>query len=813
MIYPENFEEKTGFYRIREWIKELCLCTLGKDAVDEMKFLTNYDLINSQLTLVNEMKEICLNEDSFPVDNFHDVRDALKKIKIEGTYLDEREIFEIGRSLDVIRKIIAFFKNNREKYPELNKIARKVSIFPFISQRIEAILTSNGKIKNNASPGLKEVRNSIKTKENEVSRKIHQIFKGAQASGIISDDASIVIRDGRPVIPVEASNKRMIKGYIHDESSTGKTVFIEPAEVFELNNELRELGYAEKREIIKILIAFTSEIRPYRKDLINSYEFLKEIDFIRAKALFSLKIPAIKPVLHNRPFISWNEALHPILYLTHRADNKTIVPLDIKLNHNKRIILISGPNAGGKSVCLKTTGLIQYMLQCGMLVPMHFSSEAGIFDHIFIDIGDEQSIENDLSTYSSHLLNMKYFLKNSGDKTLLLIDEFGSGTEPNIGGAIAEAILQQLNENKTFGVITTHYSNLKHFASSAEGIVNGAMLYDTQKMQPLFKLHIGGPGSSFAFEIARNIGIPENILNSASDKIGSEHIEFDKHLREVLRDKRYWERKRENIRKIEKQLELKNDKYSVEIENINKTRKELLLKTRQEADNILLELNKKIENTIRAIKESNADKEKTKTARQELDGFVNEMKEKLKPDNNLKNKNLIKNKKDSKLKDKNNIIPQEFYVGCKVKMKDQDLPGEIIEIQKNSISVTFGNIVTSCHPDKLEIISEKEYKKHNPDKGVIITSKTDTYSKKLNFKPNIDLRGKRAEEALRELHIFLDDAIMVSANELRILHGKGNGILKEVIRDYLRTQDVVKSVKDEHVERGGSGITIVKLVN
>jgi DNA mismatch repair protein MutS2 len=811
MIYPANFEEKTGFEYIKQKLKDLCLGPLGQDAVDEMQFITSHGLLKIILERVNEFKAICSDEDNFPLEPYEDLRDALKKIKIEGIHMDVHEIFFLGKILEFIKAMLHFFKKNNEQYPALYDMCKEVPMYPFILERIHGILTQNGKVKDNASPGLKEVRNNMASKQTEVSRKMQQVFKKAQSSGLLSDDATITLRDGRPVIPISASNKRMIKGYIHDESATGKTVFIEPAEVMELNNEIRELVYAERREIIKILIAFTNDIRPYQNEIMYAFDFLKEVDFLRAKALYAIKVPSIAPTIRTEPYIDWKDAVHPVLFQNHKKEGKTIVPLNITLEKGNRILIISGPNAGGKSVCLKTVGLVQYMVQCGMLAPMGPSSEMGMFDQVFIDIGDEQSIENDLSTYSSHLLNMKHFIKNTTGNTLLLIDEFGTGTEPHIGGAIAESILHHFNMKQAFGVITTHYSNLKHFAASADGIVNGAMLYDTQKMKPLFQLNIGGPGSSFAFEIARNIGIPEEILQMASEKTGGGHVEFDKHLREILREKRYWEKKRANIRKIEKQLEQKLEKYAAELENIDQLKKDILAKSKKESEQIIMDLNRKIEQTIRDIRESNADKTKTQEARKQLENFTDQVSSHFDNSGDLINKKLNKLPANARKKVPQEVQVQQIEIGSKVKMIGQEQVGQVMDINKKSIMVAFGQMVTTLNENQLELISEKEFKKNQGPKNRSGGYSSEVFDKKMNFKPDIDLRGKRAEEALMELNTFLDDALMVNAKSLRILHGKGNGVLKEVIRDYLRTQDFVRSAKDEHIERGGSGITLVEL--
>ena len=570
MIYPQNFEQKIGFDSIRHLLKEKCLSTLGQERVDEMNFSESFKDINEWLEQVMEFIRIIQEEDSFPDQYFFDVRPSLKRIRVEGMYLDEQELFDLRRSLETIRDIIHFLTltpNDEEQekenspYPALQKLAGDIIVFPQLITRINNILDKFGKIKDNASSELLRIRRELASTAGSISRSLNAILRNAQAEGYVDKDVTPTMRDGRLVIPVAPGLKRKIKGIVHDESSTGKTVFIEPAEVVEANNRIRELEGEERREIIRILTDFSIIVRPQVPAILQSYEFLAEIDFIRAKAHFSIQTNATKPSLEDKQILDWTMAIHPLLQLSLAKHNKKVVPLDIELTQNQRILIISGPNAGGKSVCLKTVGLLQYMLQCGMPVPMHERSHAGLFGSIFIDIGDEQSIEDDLSTYSSHLTNMKTMMKSCNERSLILIDEFGGGTEPQIGGAIAEAVLKRFNEKGTFGVITTHYQNLKHFAEDHEGVVNGAMLYDRHLMQALFQLQIGNPGSSFAVEIARKIGLPEEVIADASEIVGSEYINADKYLQDIVRDKRYWETKRQNIRKREKQMEETIAKY------------------------------------------------------------------------------------------------------------------------------------------------------------------------------------------------------------------------------------------------------------
>lgn len=819
MIYPQNFENKIGFDQIREMIKNHCLCELGIEYTNSMKMADSFTTITQWLNETDEFKEICIYEENFPADNYIDVTSSLKKARIEGRFLEIDEVFNLRKSLEAIKSVLRFFKDSegKEKYPVLRKLAGNIHFFPFVLDKIEIILTKTGRIKDNASPELSRLRKEIALKQSGVNKRLEHILKKAKQEGIAEDDAVLNMRNGRLVIPVSATNKRKINGFIHDESATGKTFYIEPAEVVELNNELKELEYAENREIIKILISFTDSIRPYIDDLTKNYEFLGYIDFLRAKALFSIKIEAIKPVVHDEQLLNWISAKHPLLFLSHKKINKEIIPLNISLNEENRILLISGPNAGGKSVCLKTVGLLQYMMQNGLLVPMSENSEMGIFSEIFIDIGDEQSLENDLSTYSSHLLNMKFFTKNSSGKTLLLIDEFGAGTEPMLGGAIAEAILENLNSKEVFGVVTTHYANLKHYASSTPGIINGAMLFDTGRIQPLYKLEIGKPGSSFAIDIARKIGLSEDILKTASEKVGQDHVQFDKHLREIIRDKKYWEEKRDKIRISEKKLQNVLDQYTEELNQSKKQHKEILAKAKHQAEEILSKANREIENTIRIIKESQAEKEKTREARKILEEFKETIKVEPESDENLAvklekiekiGKSLGKSKPEEEKKKPGE--ESKIGIGDKVKLVNQETVGEVLDVHGDSIMVAFGNMVTTVKEVRLLKISKNEAKRikksrHFADEGLNISQR------KLNFKPEIDIRGKRVEEAMDIIKKFIDEAVMVSSIELRILHGKGNGILKQTTREFLNTIDVVKSCHDEQVEFGGSGITVVEL--
>ena len=820
MIYPNNFETKIGFDKIRAFIAKKCLSSLGEDKVEEMTFSSDYTTINKQLSLTEEFVLITQEEDDFPVNHFFDVRPSLKNIRIEGTWLDEYAVFDLRRSLQTIKDIVNFLcKEDEEnsKYPNLYELAGEVIVFPQLINRIDSILDKYGRVKDSASPELNRIRKEINQVSGSISKSLNAILRSAQSEGLVEKDVTPTMRDGRLVIPVAPAFKRKLRGIVHDESASGKTVFIEPAEVVEANNRVRELENEERREIVKILVAFTDEVRPYVEDIAQSYEFLAWIDFIRAKALFSIDIEAIKPAIEDRQIIGWDKAKHPLLYLSHKKQNKTIVPLDIWLDEENRILIISGPNAGGKSVCLKTVGILQYMLQCGILIPLAESSKVGIFEKIFLDIGDEQSIENDLSTYSSHLTNMKFFVKNCNDKTILLIDEFGGGTEPQIGGAIAESLLKRFNENQSLGVITTHYQNLKHYANEHKGIINGAMLYDRHLMQPLFTLSIGNPGSSFAIEIARKIGLPEEVISDASEIVGSDYINMDKYLQDIVRDKRYWESKRNNIRIKEKRLEEITSKYETDLTDVEKQRKEIIKKAKEDAQKLLGETNAIIENTIRNIKEAQAEKEKTKDIRQGLATFKQKIEdEDYKIDDKIARKIQRLQEKDKNKKDKPKTVKETqkteaIIVGSNVRIKGQTSAGQVMEIQGKNAIVAFGMIKSSVKLDTLERVSKNQIKKETQKHTYISAQTSDLMSdKKLNFKQEIDIRGMRADEALQAVMYFIDDAIQVGIGRVRILHGTGTGALRQITRDYLKTVRGVRSFQDEHVQFGGAGITVVE---
>ena len=832
MIYPQNFEQKIGFDQIRQLLKEKCLSTLGEERVTDMTFSDQHDKVEELLNQVMEFVRIIQEEDSFPDQFFFDVRPSLKRVRIEGMYLDEQELFDLRRSLETIRDIVRFLHRNEEEeesdcpYPSLKRLAGDIAVFPQLIGKIDSILNKYGKIKDNASTELARIRRELASTMGSISRSLNSILRSAQSEGYVDKDVVPTMRDGRLVIPVAPGLKRKIKGIVHDESASGKTVFIEPAEVVEANNRIRELEGDERREIIRILTEFSNVLRPSIPEILQSYEFLAEIDFIRAKSYFAIQTNALKPALENEQLLDWTMAVHPLLQLSLSKHGKKVVPLDIELNQKQRILIISGPNAGGKSVCLKTVGLLQYMLQCGMPVPMHERSHAGIFSNIFIDIGDEQSIEDDLSTYSSHLTNMKVMMKSCDGHSLILIDEFGGGTEPQIGGAIAEAVLKRFNQKKTFGVITTHYQNLKHFAEDNEGVVNGAMLYDRHLMQALFQLQIGNPGSSFAVEIARKIGLPEDVIADASEIVGSEYINADKYLQDIVRDKRYWEGKRQTIRQREKHMEETIARYQTEMEELQKSRKEIIRQAKEEAERLLQESNARIENTIRAIKEAQAEKEKTRLVRQELNDFrasVNEPASKEQEDKIARKMEKLKEKQNRK-KEKKQVSESQtpsphppkitpITIGEHVKIKGQSAIGEVLEINgKNTAVVGFGSIKTTVKLDRLERTNAAP-QKQEPAKSTFVSSQThdQMYEKKLGFKQDIDVRGMRGDEALQAVTYFIDDAILVGMGRVRILHGTGTGILRTLIRQYLDTVPGVRHFADEHVQFGGAGITVVDL--
>ncbi len=881
MIYPNNFEQKIGFNDIRGLLKERCLSTLGKEKVDELQFSTDAAQVREWLLQVRELRLLLQKEDSFPMQYFFDVRESISRIRLEGTHLEENEVWDLRRSLETISNIVRFLnrtevtdKNGEPvyPYPALHRLAEDVAIFPAMIRRIDSILDKFGKIKDSASMTLAGIRHELAKTEGSISRTLYTILHAAQKDGLVDKDAAPTLRDGRLVIPVAPNLKKRINGIVHDESATGKTVFIEPTEVVEANNRIRQLEAEERREIIRILTVFSDEVRPYVPDILSSYEFLATIDLIRAKAELAELTKAIDPQLRDTPYMDWIHAVHPLLALSLEKQGKKVVPLEIRLDGQEagskeqeagskeqgtgskgqgRLLIISGPNAGGKSVCLKTVGLLQYMLQCGLPIPVGERSTCGLFADIMIDIGDEQSIENDLSTYSSHLMNMKQMMRQASSQTLLLIDEFGGGTEPTIGGAIAEAVLKQFWQKQAFGVITTHYQNLKHFAEGHPGVVNGAMLYNRHQMQALFQLSIGQPGSSFAIEIARKTGLPEEVISDATDIVGREYIQSDKYLQDIVRDKRYWEGKRQTIHQHEKSLESKISRYEDELTEIEQQRKEILRRAKEQAEELLRESNKKIENAIREIRESQAEKEEARRIREELNAFKEEVATIDSKENDemiTRKMRQIQERKERREKRKaekrekgkgnsgesaaaitspsgtpggNSSLSTPLQKGDTVRIKGLQSIGTIESTDGKMATVIFGDMKTKMRLERLEKTeAPKEQKSKTEERNASIagsyaqvSSETRDVidSRKLNFHQDIDVRGMRGDEAINAVTYFLDDAILVGMSRVRILHGTGTGILRQLIRQYLATVPNVSHFRDEHVQFGGAGITVVDL--
>ena len=836
MIYPDNFEIKIGFNEIRTHLKSFCLGTLGKENVDNMAYSDDASVVTEWLCQTREFRKLQECADDFPLQYFFDMREAVSRVRIEGTHLEEPELFDLRRSLNTIACIVRYLNGSDGEgnydYPALHRVTEDIRVFPELVVRIDQIVDKFGNIKDTASPALADIRRELSRAEGSVSRTLYNILHAAQSEGLIDKDVTPTMRDGRLVVPVAPGMKRRIKGIVHDESSSGKTVFVEPAEVVEANNRIRELEAEERREIIRILTDFTNTIRPFAKDIVASYRLLADVDFIRAKTEFAKLVNGIEPDIADGPVVDWISARHPLLWLSLGKQGKKVVPLDIMLTPDSRILIISGPNAGGKSVCLKTVGLLQYMLQCGLSVPIGERSHLGVFKNIMIDIGDEQSIENDLSTYSSHLLNMKNMMQRANDRTLLLIDEFGTGTEPQIGGAIAEAVLNQFVKKSSYGVITTHYQNLKHYADSHPGIANGAMLYDRQGMKPLFQLAIGQPGSSFAVEIARKTGLPEEVIREASDIVGSDYIQSDKYLQDIVRDKRYWERKRQNIHQREKDLEKIVEKYEADIKELAQKRKEIIRQAKEQAEELLRESNKNIENTIREIRECQAQKEETKRLREELNAFksdvgeidtkstdeliekkmrqIMERKERReKRKHEKKTSAALKPSVQSSAQPKAEADKMPFNTGDTVRMKGLTSVGTVEKVDGKTATVVFGGIRTKVATSRLEHTEKPVATAAQQAFAVSRETRSVIDNRKLNFRQDLDVRGMRGDEALDAVTHFIDDAILVGMPRVRILHGKGNGILRNLIRQYLSTVPNVISCKDEHVQFGGAGITVV----
>lgn len=809
MIYPGNIEQKIGFDKIREMLADYCISPMGERYVEKLRFNNRFDLIEKLLGQVEEFRQLLLFGKAFPSQDYFDLVPELNRIKTPGTYILQENLFNLKSSLQVVFEVITYLKElESEKFPLLNSLTNELEFDASLIKELNRIIDDRGNILDGASEKLRDIRRSLVKLSGEVDKSLRKVLKSAIASGWVNPNDELTLRNGRLVIPVPATHKRRIKGFIHDESATGQTVFIEPAEALDVNNEILELHNAEKREVIKILTQFTERIRPDINQIIQSYRFLGLVDFIRAKAKLALKLEAGLPILNDHPVIEWFDAKHPLLFLAHQAQKKPIEPLALKLDDESRILIISGPNAGGKSVCLKTVGLLQYMLQCGLLVPIRETSETGIFDDIFIDIGDEQSIENDLSTYTSHLRNMKFFATKSGKGTLFLIDEFGTGTEPQLGGAIAEAVLEQLNRKKAFGVITTHYANLKLLADKTPGLINGAMLFDTRKMQPLFRLQMGSPGSSFAFEIARKTGFPWYILKNAEKKVGKSQVRFDRQLQQLEIEKKEVADKQLLLTATEKELTKLKDQYEVLLDELKSSKAKLMKEARLEAKAVIAGSNKLVEKTIREIKEAQAEKEKTREIREKLKSESGKMAGKASGTTRVEQKQ----KSAKKTKPKEKIVDQRILPGNRVRIPPQVTVGEVLEVSGKDATVSFGSLKMRVKVDKLVNVGEEQLHQkalmRKSNYGNIIN---DLNAKMANFSLSLDLRGQRAEEAISNLQKYIDEALLLSVRDVKILHGKGNGILREIIREHLRGTPEVKKYSDEHVERGGHGVTVVIL--
>ncbi len=838
-------EQKIGFDKVREKIAAKCATQYAARKVAAEQISHDGGEIMFRLRLTDEMRLICLFEDSFPAGGYHDTKAFLLPLQAENTSIDLPSMRILRTSLDTLRRILAFFRECKDDlYPTLRQISASVSYEPEIGRRIEAILDRNGEVRDTASPELGEIRRALRSKEGQVSRRIGSILTQAKSEGLVDTEAEVVVRDGRVLIPIPAGSKKKLPGIVYDESATGKTAFVEPLEIVELENQIRELQFDEQREIARILMEFTEFLRPYLGGLIAASEYIGEIDFIRSKALVALDMIAGMPILSDNGELNLRRARHPLLEASLRREKKEIVPLTLSLNKEKHILLISGPNAGGKSVCLKTVGLLQYMFQWGMLIPTSEVSEMLIFDSIFIDIGDDQSLENDLSTYSSHLQNMREILTHATASSLVLIDEFGSGTEPAAGGAIAEAVLSRLDEMGAYGVITTHYTNLKLYADKSSGVMNGAMLFDGAAIKPLFQLQQGMPGNSFAFELARKMGLPAEVVKDAEERAGSEFVNIERNLRQIARSRRVLDEKLARIKTTDKTLESLTDKYQKELGEVKALKKSILEEAKKEAQEILDSANKEVERTIREIREAQADRDKTKVARANLSKFKEGLREEKPSENDAvierKMQQIIARKERERArKEKRGEIPGQavndgsqarhdgkgsrkekaavdnspLKVGDKVRLKDNDMVGEVTQVAAKYVSVSVGSIISKLAPGKVEKISNQQYKDKTRStfRPVIHYDSESISRRKLDFKPTIDIRGERLADALDIVMHFIDDATMVGVGQVKILHGKGNGVLREEIRKYLKTVPAVKSLRDEAVQQGGAGITVVEM--
>ena len=812
-----RLESKLGFDRIRESIARKCSTEYASCRVQEEEFCTDSAIIRKRLLLTDEMRLIVMFEDNFPTSGFIDAIHFLEPLEKEGSHIDALSLAKLETLVETVRRILNFFGSIKDSvYPNLKAMSSTVRYYPEIQRRLESILDKYGEIKDSASPALATIRKNIRDKEAAISKRAAAILSKAVQDGIAEDGAGITIRDGKYLIPVNSAAKRKIPGFVFGESATGKTSFVEPAEIVEIENDLADLHGEEKLEIVRILTEFTEFLRPYLPDLIAEASYVGETDFLMAKAQTALDMIAGMPVISEDGSLRLRKARHPLLEKSLRKEKKEIVPLSVELSPQKHILLISGPNAGGKSVCLKTVGLLQYMFQWGMLIPTSETSELPVFDRIMVSIGDDQSLENDLSTYSSFLQDMKCMLSSADSRTMVLIDEFGSGTEPAAGGAIAEAILSEMDRRGTYGVITTHYTNLKLYASGKDtGVVNGAMQFDASRIAPLFILEIGLPGNSFAFELARKMGLPESIVKDAEGRAGEEFVGIERNLRRIARGRRAIDEKLQKIKHTDKALEGLTEQYEKELQDIRDQKKEIIENARKEAESIVKGAGREVEKTIRVIRETQADKEKTKAARENLQQFMTALEQKKSRDEYIERKLEKVERRHRKYAGKEESAPKRqepLKIGEKVRILSNGLAGEVTKISAKSITITVGSISSTMSPDKVERISSNEYREsvRKDFKPVLRRDDEAVTARKLNFRPEIDLRGQRLADALDAVMHYADDAIMVGIGSVRIIHGKGSGVLHEEIQKYLRTVPGVKSVRDEDIRQGGSGVTIVE---
>ena len=836
-----RLEQKIGFDRIRQIISDKCSTVYATERAATETFSNKASQIRKRLLLTDEMRLIMMFEDSFPSGGFIDCIDFLKPLESTSSAIDLLSLRKLKTMLETLRKVTAFFEDIKDGvYPNLKRMSAPIMSFPEVQRRIEGIIDRYGDIKDTASDILYEIRRSLREKEGAISRRMSAILKRAQEEGIVDSDAGVAVRDGKMLIPVSAANKKRLAGFIYDESATGKTAYIEPAEVVELDNQIKELKFSEQREILRILLEFTEFMRPYIPELLDAARYLGEIDFIMAKAQVALEFIAGMPVISDNGEMNLRKARHPLLERALRKEKKEIVPLTASLTPAKHILLISGPNAGGKSVCLKTVGLLQYMFQWGMLIPTSETSEMMIFDRIMVDIGDDQSIDNDLSTYSSFLVNMKEMLAKADDKTLILIDEFGSGTEPAAGGAIAEAILCEFDKRGAYGVITTHYTNLKLYASADTGVMNGAMMFDVKNIAPMFKLEMGLPGNSFAFELARKTGLPEAIIKDAESRAGEEFVGIERNLRKIARNRKALDEKLERIKNTDRTLENITDKYQKELLQIKSLKKEIIDEAKKEAEAIIKGANKQVENTIKTIRESQAAKEETQEARKGLQDFMSllaakkEQEQKEKEDYIEKKIRQLDARKERQKQRKAQKADQKaqqeqmeqqaeqlrleafrsapLKAGEKVRVKANGMVGEVVKVSAKAIVVTIGNISSKMPLDKVERITSNEFKsaiKENARPVSSIKVDSSLSERKLNFSTELDVRGERLNDAVEKVTHYIDDALMLNVSSVRIIHGKGTGVLRDELQKLIRTMPGVASAKDEHIQFGGSGVTVV----